>query len=193
MCFIPPSVIDHLHNMHDHLNTPCHQEKGAVQLVVCGVWPPVRLEEPPNRVLIIQNGDDRREAKVFRAHAAPQGVCDNLINALRLFGEMSRRDMLVVGLQERSRLKMMEELGRLITAIQKRERTERRREKKKGHKKRVLVVAGRLEVRAFIVHRGLWNIAPKENAGRQRSATQRRGRINQRIQCVALIGAGCVK
>ena len=25
--------------------------------------------------------------KVFRAHAAPEGVCDNLINALKLFCE----------------------------------------------------------------------------------------------------------
>ena len=27
----------------------------------------------------------RREAKVFRAHAPPHGVCDNLVNALELF------------------------------------------------------------------------------------------------------------
>ena len=30
----------------------------------------------PNRVLVIPDITDRREAKVFRAHAAPQGVCD---------------------------------------------------------------------------------------------------------------------
>ena len=38
----------------------------------------------PDRVLVKADGTDRREAKVFRAHAAPQGVGDNLINALKL-------------------------------------------------------------------------------------------------------------
>ena len=38
----------------------------------------------PNKVLVIQDGVDPREAKVFRAHAAPQGLCDNLIIALKL-------------------------------------------------------------------------------------------------------------
>ena len=31
-----------------------------------------------------QNLGHRQEAKEFRAHAAPNGVCDNLINALKL-------------------------------------------------------------------------------------------------------------
>ena len=34
------------------------------------------LKKAPNRVLVIQDITDWREAKVFRAHAAPQGVCD---------------------------------------------------------------------------------------------------------------------
>ena len=34
--------------------------------------------------MAIQVSTDRREAKVFRAHAAPHGVCDNLINALKV-------------------------------------------------------------------------------------------------------------
>ena len=38
----------------------------------------------PNRVLAIQDSTSRRVAKVFRARAAPQGVCNNLINALKL-------------------------------------------------------------------------------------------------------------
>ena len=38
----------------------------------------------PNRILVMQDSTDRREAKAFRAHAAPHGVCDNLINALKL-------------------------------------------------------------------------------------------------------------
>ena len=28
----------------------------------------------------MQDRTDRREAKVFRAHAPPQGVCDNMID-----------------------------------------------------------------------------------------------------------------
>ena len=39
----------------------------------------------PDRILVIQESTDRREAKVIRAHAAPHGVCDNLVNALKLF------------------------------------------------------------------------------------------------------------
>ena len=31
----------------------------------------------PNRILVIQDSTDRQDAKVFPAHAAPQGVCDN--------------------------------------------------------------------------------------------------------------------
>ena len=34
--------------------------------------------------LIIQNATDLREAIASRAHAASQGVCDNLITALKL-------------------------------------------------------------------------------------------------------------
>ena len=30
MCFIPFSVIDHVHNMHDHLNRACHRKKKEV-------------------------------------------------------------------------------------------------------------------------------------------------------------------
>ena len=38
----------------------------------------------PNRLLMIQDSVDPREAKVFRAHVVPQGLCDNLINSLKL-------------------------------------------------------------------------------------------------------------
>ena len=37
-----------------------------------------------------QDSTDRREAKVFRAHASPQGVCDNLINALMLLANQQK-------------------------------------------------------------------------------------------------------
>ena len=44
-----------------------------------------------NRVLVIQDSTDHREAMVFRAHTAPQGTCDNLINALKLLTKPTER------------------------------------------------------------------------------------------------------
>ena len=38
----------------------------------------------PNRLLVVQTGESVNHAKVFRAHAVPQGLCGNLINALKL-------------------------------------------------------------------------------------------------------------
>ena len=73
----------------------------------------------PNRILVIQESTDRREAKVFRARAPPHGVCDNLIHALKLLAKQyhdgdSPVRVLVESLQERSRLQMMEELRKFI-------------------------------------------------------------------------------
>ena len=39
---------------------------------------------PRTGSLEIQDSTDRRDAQVFRAHPAPKGTCDNLINALKL-------------------------------------------------------------------------------------------------------------
>ena len=85
----------------------------AVQLVVRGVRRPVRLEEPESSLT------DRREAMVFRAHAPPHGVCDYMINTLKLLANQQLGgdrlvEVLVEDLQERSRLKMMDELRRFI-------------------------------------------------------------------------------
>ena len=44
----------------------------------------------PNRILVVQLGTDASEGKVFRAHAAPQGLCENLINALKLLANQQR-------------------------------------------------------------------------------------------------------
>ena len=38
----------------------------------------------PNRVFVVQDSTDPREAKVIRTHSASQRTCDNLINALKL-------------------------------------------------------------------------------------------------------------
>ena len=38
----------------------------------------------PNTLLVVQTGDSIEQAKVFKAHAVPQGLCANLITALKL-------------------------------------------------------------------------------------------------------------
>ena len=49
-----------------------------------------------NRILVIQastmmqDGTDRSEAKVFRAHAPPHGVCDNLVRRQKMMQELQR-------------------------------------------------------------------------------------------------------
>ena len=44
----------------------------------------------PHGVLVIQDSTDRREAKVFRAQAPPNGVCQNLVCTLELLAKPSR-------------------------------------------------------------------------------------------------------
>ena len=38
----------------------------------------------PNRLSVVQTGESIEQAKVFKAHAVPQGLCANLINTLKL-------------------------------------------------------------------------------------------------------------
>ena len=38
----------------------------------------------PNRLFVVQTGDSIEQAKVFKAHGVPQGLCPNLVNALKL-------------------------------------------------------------------------------------------------------------
>ena len=38
----------------------------------------------PNRLSVVQTGESAGESKVFKAHAVPQGLCANLINAMKL-------------------------------------------------------------------------------------------------------------
>ena len=37
----------------------------------------------PNRLSVVQTGENVNQAEVFRAHAVPQGLCGNLFNALK--------------------------------------------------------------------------------------------------------------
>ena len=59
--------------------------------------------------------------KVFKAHAAPLGLCDNLINALKLLANQQRdgdspNQSIVTGLHERSRRGIMDGLRTFIQA-----------------------------------------------------------------------------
>ena len=45
----------------------------------------------PNRMLVVQVGVNANEAKVYRAHAAPLGHGDNLINAPKLLAKSAER------------------------------------------------------------------------------------------------------
>ena len=61
----------------------------AQQLVVCGLWRKYDWRAP-NRLLVVQTGESASQAKVFKAHALPQGLCANLINALKLLANQQK-------------------------------------------------------------------------------------------------------
>ena len=68
---------------------------------------------------MVQTGDSASQAKVFKAHAVPQRVCENLINALKLLANQqedgdSPIQSIVTGLCERSRKGIMEGLRNFI-------------------------------------------------------------------------------
>ena len=58
----------------------------AFTLVVRDLWRKYDWREP-NRLLIVQTGESVNQAKVFRAHAVPQGLCGNLIDALKFLAK----------------------------------------------------------------------------------------------------------
>ena len=69
----------------------------------------------------MQLGVNANEAKVFKAHAAPLGLCDNLINALKLPANQqedgdSPIQSIATGLHERSRRDIMDGLRSFIKA-----------------------------------------------------------------------------
>ena len=72
-----------------------------------------------NRLLVVQTGESASQAKVFKAHAVPQGLCENSINALKLFANQQKDgdspiQSFVAGLCERSRKGIMEGLRNFI-------------------------------------------------------------------------------
>ena len=44
---------------------------------------------------MLQLGTNEDEAKVFRAHAVPQGLCEHLISALKLLANQQRETVIV--------------------------------------------------------------------------------------------------
>ena len=47
------------------------------------MWRKIRLEAT-GKLSVVQTGDSIEQAKVFKAHAVPQGNCANLVNVLKL-------------------------------------------------------------------------------------------------------------
>ena len=73
----------------------------------------------PNRILVIQAGVDPREAKVFRAHCAPEGLCDHLLTVLKLLSNEQKDgdgpvESIVTVLREKSRKGGMDGLRKFI-------------------------------------------------------------------------------
>ena len=50
----------------------------------CAICGEKHDRKQPNRLLVLQTGESFEQAKVFKAHAVPQGLCGHLINALKL-------------------------------------------------------------------------------------------------------------
>ena len=76
--------------------------------------------ETPNRLLVVQTGVSASQAQDCKAHAARQGLCENLINALKLLAKQQKdgecpTQSTVTGFCERSIKGIMEGLRKFIT------------------------------------------------------------------------------
>ena len=72
-----------------------------------------------NRLLVMQTGESVNQAKVFKAHAVPQGLCGKLINALKLLANQQEDgdgliQNIVTNLCEGSRQGLTEELRKFM-------------------------------------------------------------------------------
>ena len=82
------------------------QKEEALQLVVCSMLRPIRMDSTI-RILVVQIGANADTAKVFKAHAALLGLCDNLINEPKLLANHQKDgdspiQSIITGLRERS-------------------------------------------------------------------------------------------
>ena len=64
--------------------------------------------ERPTGLLVVRMCDSASQSKVFNAHAVPQGVCENLINALKRLANQHKDgdspiQSIVTGICERRR------------------------------------------------------------------------------------------
>ena len=77
---------------------------------------PVQLDT--NRDMVIQDGAEPSEAEVFRAHAPPQGACENLVRAPTV-GQCGDNlaDTVFEGLHEQNRLNVTDEPRRFIEVV----------------------------------------------------------------------------
>ena len=66
------------------------EEKEAMQLVMCSVGRPVRLEGPEQGSWSYKIARTTEKHKFHRAHAATQGMCVNLINAPKLLANQQK-------------------------------------------------------------------------------------------------------
>ena len=68
----------------------CFRWEEALQLVVRILWRKKYDWGAPGWLLVVQTGDSANQAKVFKAHAVPQGLRKNLINALELLADQQK-------------------------------------------------------------------------------------------------------
>ena len=67
----------------------------------------------PSRILVRQTSANANEAKVFKAHAAPLELCDNLVRASKLLTNQ-QKERIVTGFREKSHGGIMERLRNFI-------------------------------------------------------------------------------
>ena len=96
-------------------NSDTETATGGVQLVEANT----NGEHPT--VLVVQLGVNANEAKVFKAHASPLGLRDNLVKSLKLLANQQKDgdspiQNIVTGLHERSRRGIMDGLRSFIRA-----------------------------------------------------------------------------
>ena len=89
------------------MESSCHGDGNNRKKKHCNWWCAACGGQSPNRILVVQLGVNANEAKVFKAQAAPLGLCDNLINALKLLANQQRdgdspTQSIVTSLHERS-------------------------------------------------------------------------------------------
>ena len=108
-------------SLEDHIWWVTHRKEEKACNWWCATCGCLHDKRAPNRMLVVQVGTNASRPKVFKAHAAPHGLCENLVNALKLLANQqvdgdSPIESIVKGLHEKSRIGMMSGLRRLSEA-----------------------------------------------------------------------------